>query len=182
MWRLANVGSYRLSLEFCAYVPVLTEWFSDITEKELLKIMMHTGNLCILMVFDWCSFMNFLIVPFSYEMISFWFCSCAGFNSLYLYKRFYRCNTSLDGFSFDDGNVERRRDISLGEFSKEYDAKKPVSSNLLIHVYITRLCLVVLVTEIFVLLYFFRHVNFCDVVPVYGLGLAFWPCWFLASQ
>ncbi|KAG7587480.1 F-box-like domain superfamily [Arabidopsis thaliana x Arabidopsis arenosa] len=49
-----------------------------------------------------------------------------GFMSLYLYKRFYRCNTSLDGFSFDDGNVERRRDISLDEFSKEYDAKKPV--------------------------------------------------------
>lgn len=57
-------------------------------------------------------------------------CSFAGFMSLYLYKRFYRCNTSLDGFSFDNGNVERRRDISLDEFSKEYDAKKPVSSNL----------------------------------------------------
>ncbi|XP_010535386.1 PREDICTED: F-box protein At1g78280 isoform X2 [Tarenaya hassleriana] len=49
-----------------------------------------------------------------------------GFNSLYLYKRFYRCHTSLDGFSFDDGNVERKRDLSLDEFSKEYDAKKPV--------------------------------------------------------
>lgn len=54
---------------------------------------------------------------------------CAGFNSFYLYKRFYRCNTSLDGFSFDNGNVERRKDISLDEFSKEYDAKKPVRSN-----------------------------------------------------
>ncbi|KFK42213.1 hypothetical protein AALP_AA2G226200 [Arabis alpina] len=49
-----------------------------------------------------------------------------GFNSLYLYKRFYRCNASLDGFSFDNGNVERRREISLDEFSKEYDSKKPV--------------------------------------------------------
>ncbi|KAL0878283.1 hypothetical protein Bca101_027989 [Brassica carinata] len=49
-----------------------------------------------------------------------------GFNSLYLYKRFYRCNTSLDGFAFDDGNVERRGEISLDEFTKEYDAKKPV--------------------------------------------------------
>ncbi|CAN8233943.1 unnamed protein product [Cochlearia groenlandica] len=49
-----------------------------------------------------------------------------GFSSLYLYKRFYRCNASLDGFSFDNGNVERRREISLDEFSKEYDAKKPV--------------------------------------------------------
>ncbi|CAN6845661.1 unnamed protein product [Brassica oleracea var. botrytis] len=48
------------------------------------------------------------------------------FNSMYLYKRFYRCNTSLDGFAFDDGNVERRREISLDEFSKDYDAKKPV--------------------------------------------------------
>ncbi|KAG2282053.1 hypothetical protein Bca52824_053273 [Brassica carinata] len=45
---------------------------------------------------------------------------------MYLYKRFYRCNTSLDGFAFDDGNVERRREISLDEFSKDYDAKKPV--------------------------------------------------------
>jgi hypothetical protein len=54
--------------------------------------------------------------------------------SLYLYKRFYRCNTSLDGFSFDNGNVERRRNISLDEFSKEYDAKKPVKfQSLLVH-------------------------------------------------
>lgn len=87
------------------------------------------GSLCILMVeslllihkvvvFYFYSLANMIMVVLSTHG--------AGFNSLYLYKRFYRCNASLDGFSFDDGNVERRRDISLDEFTKEYDAKKPV--------------------------------------------------------
>ncbi|KAL8231955.1 hypothetical protein R6Q57_001733 [Mikania cordata] len=49
-----------------------------------------------------------------------------GFNSLFLYKRFYRCNTRLDGFAFDQGNVERKTDISLEEFLQQYDAQKPV--------------------------------------------------------
>ncbi|WOH02607.1 hypothetical protein DCAR_0521996 [Daucus carota subsp. sativus] len=49
-----------------------------------------------------------------------------GFNSLYLYRRLYRCYTTLNGFSFDNGNVERKRDLSLEEFHHEYDAKKPV--------------------------------------------------------
>ncbi|KAL7085513.1 hypothetical protein ACP275_14G285000 [Erythranthe tilingii] len=49
-----------------------------------------------------------------------------GFNSLFLYRRLYRCYTSLNGFSFDDGNVERRENISLEEFRKDYDGQKPV--------------------------------------------------------
>ncbi|KAK1432209.1 hypothetical protein QVD17_09103 [Tagetes erecta] len=49
-----------------------------------------------------------------------------GFNSLFLYKRFYRCYTRLDGFAFDQGNVERKADLSLDEFLQQYDAQKPV--------------------------------------------------------
>lgn len=49
-----------------------------------------------------------------------------GFNSLFLYKRLYRCYTQLDGFAFDHGNVERKTDLSLEEFLQHYDAHKPV--------------------------------------------------------
>ncbi|KAL0392363.1 UNVERIFIED_CONTAM: F-box protein [Sesamum radiatum] len=52
-----------------------------------------------------------------------------GFNSLFLYRRLYRCYTSLNGFSFDNGNVERMENLSLEEFHKEYDGKKPVLIN-----------------------------------------------------
>lgn len=48
------------------------------------------------------------------------------FNSLFLYKRLYRCYTRLDGFAFDQGNVERRTDLSQEEFLQQYDAQKPV--------------------------------------------------------
>lgn len=49
-----------------------------------------------------------------------------GFNSLFLYRRLYRCHTTLDGFTFDNGKAERRKDLSLEEFCHEYDGKKPV--------------------------------------------------------
>ncbi|GFP93353.1 F-box protein at1g78280 [Phtheirospermum japonicum] len=49
-----------------------------------------------------------------------------GFSSSFLYRRLYRCYTSLNGFTFDDGNVERRKDLSLENFHGEYDGKKPV--------------------------------------------------------
>ncbi|KAI9097565.1 hypothetical protein K1719_025336 [Acacia pycnantha] len=49
-----------------------------------------------------------------------------GFNSLYLYRRLYRCHAKLDAFYVDNGNVERRKDISLEDFRDEYDGKKPV--------------------------------------------------------
>lgn len=49
-----------------------------------------------------------------------------GFNSLFLYRRLYRCHTTLEAFYADNGNVERIKDISLKDFYNEYDAKKPV--------------------------------------------------------
>lgn len=49
-----------------------------------------------------------------------------GFYSLFLYRRLYRCHTTLDGFSFDDGNVERMKELSLEEFHLNYDGQKPV--------------------------------------------------------
>ncbi|KAE9603865.1 putative transcription factor & chromatin remodeling &Metalloenzymes JmjC family [Lupinus albus] len=49
-----------------------------------------------------------------------------GFNSLFLYRRLYRCHTTLDAFYADNGNVERIKDISLKDFYDVYDAKKPV--------------------------------------------------------
>ncbi|CAI8599082.1 unnamed protein product [Vicia faba] len=49
-----------------------------------------------------------------------------GFNSLFLYRRLYRCNTTLDTFYTEGGNVERIKDISLKDFYNEYDVKKPV--------------------------------------------------------
>lgn len=49
-----------------------------------------------------------------------------GFSSLFLYRRMYRCYTFLGGFSFDNGNVDRKKDLSLEEFYHEYDAQKPV--------------------------------------------------------
>lgn len=52
--------------------------------------------------------------------------SLVGFSSFFLYRRLYRCHTTLDGFSMDSGNVERKDGISLEEFSRDYDGKKPV--------------------------------------------------------
>ncbi|KAK1287804.1 F-box protein [Acorus calamus] len=49
-----------------------------------------------------------------------------GFNSLFLYRRWYRCFTRLDAFSVDNGNIERRKDLSEQEFQSEYDGQKPV--------------------------------------------------------
>jgi tRNA(His) 5'-end guanylyltransferase len=53
--------------------------------------------------------------------------SSAGFSSLYLYRRWYRCVTSLSSFSFDDGHVERKDDLVLDQFHSQYDGKSPVS-------------------------------------------------------
>ncbi|KAL8487909.1 hypothetical protein ACS0TY_024268 [Phlomoides rotata] len=52
-----------------------------------------------------------------------------GFSSLFLYRRLYRCYTSLNGFSFDDGNVERNENLSLEEFHMKYGGQKPVLIN-----------------------------------------------------
>lgn len=49
-----------------------------------------------------------------------------GFNSLFLYRRWYRCHVTFESFSFDNGVIERRGDISNEEFHLQYDGKKPV--------------------------------------------------------
>ncbi|MQL99139.1 hypothetical protein Taro_031856 [Colocasia esculenta] len=49
-----------------------------------------------------------------------------GFNSLYLYRRWYRRFTTLDAFFMDKGDLERKQDISLEEFCANYDGQKPV--------------------------------------------------------
>jgi hypothetical protein len=49
-----------------------------------------------------------------------------GFSSLFLYRRLYRSHTTLCGFSFDNGTVERKKDLTLEEFYHQYDGKKPV--------------------------------------------------------
>ncbi|KAF3320802.1 F-box protein [Carex littledalei] len=49
-----------------------------------------------------------------------------GFFSLFLYKRWYRCHTSLSSFSLDNGYLERKEDLSQDEFSLNYDGKKPI--------------------------------------------------------
>jgi hypothetical protein len=54
----------------------------------------------------------------------------AGFNSLYLYRRWYRCFTTLSSYSFDTGHVERKDDLSLDQFRSQYDGKCPVSIEL----------------------------------------------------
>uniref|UniRef100_A0A7C9ARL2 JmjC domain-containing protein n=1 Tax=Opuntia streptacantha TaxID=393608 RepID=A0A7C9ARL2_OPUST len=49
-----------------------------------------------------------------------------GFYSLFLYRRLYRCYTTLEGFSVDNGNIEKKSNLSLEEFHNKYDGKKPV--------------------------------------------------------
>ncbi|VAI16791.1 unnamed protein product [Triticum turgidum subsp. durum] len=49
-----------------------------------------------------------------------------GFNSLFLYRRWYRCFTTLSNYSFDNGHVERKDDLSLDHFHSQYDGKGPV--------------------------------------------------------
>ncbi|PKA49531.1 F-box protein [Apostasia shenzhenica] len=49
-----------------------------------------------------------------------------GFNSVFLYRRWYRCFTSLDMFSLDSRDVERRANLSMEEFQHNYDGKRPV--------------------------------------------------------
>ncbi|KAM0904304.1 hypothetical protein ACQ4PT_018096 [Festuca glaucescens] len=49
-----------------------------------------------------------------------------GFNSLYLYRRWYRCFTTLSSYSFDTGHVERKDDLSLDQFRSQYDGNCPV--------------------------------------------------------
>ncbi|XP_073022149.1 lysine-specific demethylase JMJ21 [Primulina eburnea] len=52
-----------------------------------------------------------------------------GFTSLFLYQRLYRSYTTLNGFNFDSGNVDRKENVSLEEFHEAYDGQKPVLIN-----------------------------------------------------
>ncbi|KZV56304.1 F-box protein [Dorcoceras hygrometricum] len=52
-----------------------------------------------------------------------------GFTSLFLYKRLYRSYTTLHGFNFDNGNVDRTEKVSVEEFHEAYDGQKPVLIN-----------------------------------------------------
>ncbi|XP_074304173.1 lysine-specific demethylase JMJ21 isoform X1 [Silene latifolia] len=49
-----------------------------------------------------------------------------GFYSLFLYRRLYRCYTTLGDFYVDNGNVERKINLSPEEFRNNYDGVKPV--------------------------------------------------------
>lgn len=49
-----------------------------------------------------------------------------GFYSLFLLRRHYRCYTTLAGFNFDNGNVVRKKDLTLEDFHHDFDGKKPV--------------------------------------------------------
>ncbi|XP_008804772.2 F-box protein At1g78280 [Phoenix dactylifera] len=49
-----------------------------------------------------------------------------GFYSFFLYRRWYRCFTTLNSFSLDSRDLERKKDLTLDEFHSEYDGKKPV--------------------------------------------------------
>lgn len=59
----------------------------------------------------------------------------AGFNSMFLYCRLYRCYTSLNGFYYDTGNVEREKNLSIEEFRDKYDGQKPVWCSQLIEAF-----------------------------------------------
>lgn len=49
-----------------------------------------------------------------------------GFSSMFLYKRWYRCNMALESFACDTGVIDRKKNLSLEEFRSKYDGKKPV--------------------------------------------------------
>lgn len=49
-----------------------------------------------------------------------------GFSSLFLYKRWYRCFTTLDKFTLDTKDIERRNNCALEEINYKIDEKKPI--------------------------------------------------------
>ncbi|KAJ7561350.1 hypothetical protein O6H91_03G025100 [Diphasiastrum complanatum] len=51
---------------------------------------------------------------------------CAGFNSLFLYRRWYRCHMHLESFILDNGQIDRREGMMTEEFKATYDGRKPV--------------------------------------------------------
>ncbi|CAI7919963.1 unnamed protein product, partial [Closterium sp. NIES-53] len=48
------------------------------------------------------------------------------FQSMFLYRRWYRCHVKLEAFEGDTGHVERRAALSPDEFRHSYDGRRPV--------------------------------------------------------
>lgn len=101
-WTLTNCFTFRLSL--CS------------ENNEIYQKPRHfDGKIHLLYVFCFCLYNLPIYTYFP-----------AGFNSLYLYRRWYRCFTTLSSFSFEDAHVERKDDLSLDQFRSQYDGKSPV--------------------------------------------------------
>ncbi|GJP47702.1 hypothetical protein CLOM_g6874 [Closterium sp. NIES-68] len=48
------------------------------------------------------------------------------FQSMFLYRRWYRCHVKLETFEGDTGHVERRAGVTPDEFRRSYDGRRPV--------------------------------------------------------
>lgn len=93
------------------------------TGRSLVSLMV----ISMFLLFSISAYSSFLCVLVLLMLSTIMLTSCAGFSSLYLYRRWYRCFTSLSSFSFDDGHVERKDDLLLDQFRSQYDGKGPVS-------------------------------------------------------
>ncbi|KAI5061372.1 hypothetical protein GOP47_0023877 [Adiantum capillus-veneris] len=49
-----------------------------------------------------------------------------GFSSLFLYRRWYRCNVNLSSFEINGHMIDRRHGLPLEEFAESYDVKQPL--------------------------------------------------------
>jgi hypothetical protein len=98
----------------------------DTAETYHKPLQFDGNNLC-----SWLLIYSFFYL--CYFHISCCFSPLSGFFSFFLYKRWYRCHTSLSSFSSDTGDLERKEDISHDEFSLNYDGKKPVRHTFVLH-------------------------------------------------
>lgn len=130
---------FELKFYFISFFFLWLLWSAESTRLENPKN--FAENNCVLMVI-YISFIELIVLfsePFLFlkllQVIArvirevFFFLSLplpVGFNSWFLYKRLYRCYTTLDGFNFDKGNVDRKENLSVEEFHCQYDGKKPV--------------------------------------------------------
>ncbi|CAN6479936.1 unnamed protein product [Victoria cruziana] len=112
--RLACVSS--VLYVFCNEEPL---WMS-ICLRSAGGFLEYRGSWKATAIYEYCSFLPGCIDPCRKPMCF------DGFSSMFLYKRWYRCFTALDGFSMDIGKVERKSSLTLEEFRVGYDGKKPV--------------------------------------------------------
>lgn len=54
--------------------------------------------------------------------------ACAGFSSLFLYRRWYRCVVGLKDFFSQAEGIERVQGVDRERFMAHYDCQKPVST------------------------------------------------------